>query len=146
MNNFNTFATAAACVLLLAAPAGSAAAGLARFPTMAPVAQYLIADRAQEIALARTAAPTSIAAAAEVLVLSSNGFDKAVKGDNGFVCLVERAWDKGFADAELWDPKIRAPICLNRAAAESVLPIYRERAKWALSGASLQEIKRRTAA
>jgi len=146
MNNFNIFATAAACVLLLAAPAGSAAAGLARFPTMAPVAQYLIADRAQEIALARTAAPASIAAAAEVLVLSSNGFDNAVKGDNGFVCLVERSWDKGFADAEFWDPKIRAPICLNRAAAESVLPIYRERAKWALSGASLQEIKRRTAA
>jgi hypothetical protein len=141
MNHFNFFAAAAACALLLAS--GVAASP---YPTMAPVAQYLIADRAQEIALARTAAPASIADAAEILVLTPHGYESAVKGNNGFVCLVERAWDKGFADAEFWNPKMRAPICLNKAAAETVLPIYQERAKWVLSGATLQEIKRRTTA
>ena len=146
MNKSNNFATAVTCALLLASPASGAAAGPASYLTMAPVAQYLMTDRAQEIALARTAAPASVADTAEILVLSQHGFESAVKGSNGFVCLVERSWDKGFADPEFWSPKMRAPICLNKAAAQTVLPIYRERATWALSGLSLQEIKRRTAA
>ena len=41
----------------------------ATYPSMAPVDQYLIEDRSSEIALARTAAPESIARDAEVLVL-----------------------------------------------------------------------------
>ena len=141
--NFKYFAAIATCALLELAPSGMAASP---YPAMAPVAQYLIADRTQEIALARTAAPAAIADAAEILVLSAHGFVGGVKGSNGFVCLVERSWDKGFADPEFWSPKMRAPICLNPAAAQTVLPIYRERAQWALSGLPLHEIKQRTAA
>src|SRR5260370_32981367 len=62
------------------------------YPTMAPLDQYLIADRDGEIALARSAAPESISRDAEVLVLGRHGYESAVKGKNGFVCVVERGW------------------------------------------------------
>jgi len=61
------------------------------YPNMAPVDQYLM-DRDAEIALARSAAPESISRDAGVLVLGRHGFETAVKGTNGFVCLVERSW------------------------------------------------------
>src|SRR5215471_21033966 len=43
------------------------------YPQMAPAEQYRIASREDEIALARSAAPPSISADAEVLVLGSRG-------------------------------------------------------------------------
>jgi hypothetical protein len=89
-------------------------------PNMAPVEQYLMADQAAEIALARSAAPDSIARDAEVLVLGRHGFETAVQGKNGFVCVVERSWTAA-ADADFWDPKVRVPMCLNAAAARSYL-------------------------
>jgi len=49
------------------------------------------------------------------LTLGSHGYATAIKGTNGFVCLVERSWATGFADAEFWNPKFRAPICHNGA-------------------------------
>jgi len=39
------------------------------YPAMAPLEQYLMPDRSEEIKLARSAAPDSISADAEVLVL-----------------------------------------------------------------------------
>ncbi len=65
------------------------------YPNMAPIEQYLMTDRAAEIALARSAAPESISRDAEVLVLGRHGFETAVKGKNGFVCIVERSWARG---------------------------------------------------
>ena len=62
----------------------------APYPSMAPVEQYLMANRNAETALARSAAPESISRDAEVLVLGGHGYETAVKGKNGFVCLVER--------------------------------------------------------
>ena len=87
---------------------------------MAPVDQYLMTDQSAEIALARSAAPESIARDAEVLVLGRHGFETAVKGKNGFVCIVERSWTSA-ADADFWSPKVRTPICYNAAAAHSAL-------------------------
>ena len=63
------------------------------YPKMAPVDQYLMTDRDAEIALARSAAPESISRDAEVLVLGRHGFETAVKGKNGFVCIVGRGMD-----------------------------------------------------
>jgi hypothetical protein len=71
------------------------------YPNMAPVDQYLIADRDAEIALARSAAPESISHDAEVMVLGRHGYETAVKGKNGFVCMVERSWTAGIDDPEL---------------------------------------------
>src|SRR6516164_5800113 len=65
------------------------------YPTMAPLDQYLMADRNAEITLARSAAPESISRDAEILVLGRNGFETAVKGKNGFVCMVQRSWTAG---------------------------------------------------
>jgi hypothetical protein len=62
------------------------------YPSMAPLDQYLMADRNAEIALARSAAPAAISNDAEVLVLGRSGYETAVKGKNGFVCAVERGW------------------------------------------------------
>jgi hypothetical protein len=62
------------------------------YPNMAPVDQYLMEDREAEIALARSAAPESISRDAEILVLGRHGYETAVKGKIGFVCIVERSW------------------------------------------------------
>src|ERR1700678_146642 len=86
------------------------------YPKMAPVEQYLMADRSAEIALARSAAPESISRDAEVLVLGRHGFETAVKGKNGFGCLVERGWTAPSDDPNFWPPKLRGPLCLNAAA------------------------------
>ena len=52
------------------------------YSQMAPIAQYLT-DKTAEIALARSAAPPSISADADVLVLTPHGYETAVKGKNG---------------------------------------------------------------
>jgi hypothetical protein len=116
------------------------------YPAMAPIAQYRIADRQDEIALARSAAPPSISADAEVLVLGSQGYETAVKGKNGFVCFVERSWAAGFDDREFWNPKLRAPNCFNPPAARTELPQYLERTQWVLAGATKQEMIEKTKA
>ena len=90
------------------------------YPKMAPIDQYLMVDQSAEIALARSAAPESISRDAEVRVLRRHGFETAVKGKNGFVCIVERSWTAA-ADADFWNPKVRVPMCLNAAAARSYL-------------------------
>jgi hypothetical protein len=63
-----------------------------RYPSMAPLEQYLMADRNAETALARSAAPEAISRDADVLVLGRHGYETAIKGKNGFVCVVERGW------------------------------------------------------
>jgi hypothetical protein len=113
----------------------------AAYPIMAPVAEYRISARDDEIALARTAAPPSISTDAEVLVLGEHGYEIAVKGTNGFVCFVERSWDAGFDDPQFWNPKLRAPNCFNSPAARTVLPQYLKRTEWALAGVSRQGMK-----
>ena len=94
----------------------------APYPSMAPVDQYLMEDRNSEIALARSAAPESISRDAEVLVLGRHGYETAIQGKNGFVCMVERSWTAPIDDPGFWNPKGRAPICFNAAAARSYLP------------------------
>ena len=76
----------------------------APYPAAAPLTQYFIPEKASEIELARSAAPPSISDGAEVLVLTQDGYVTAVKGGNGFVCLVERAWAKSTDDARVLEP------------------------------------------
>jgi hypothetical protein len=124
--------------------AAAAAATSATYPAMAPAAQYMIASPADEIALARSAAPPSISRDAEVLVLGPHGYVTAARGTNGFVCLVERSWDAGFDDPVFWNPHIRGADCLNPAAAKSVLSLFMERARWALGGVSKADMVAKT--
>ncbi len=83
---------------------------------------------------------------AEVMVLGAHGYETMVKGSNGFVCIVIRSWDQDFDDPEFWNPKIRAPMCLNPAAVRSVLPISLKRTEWVLAGVSRAEMLDRTKA
>jgi hypothetical protein len=103
------------------------------YAKMAPVDEYLMADRAAEIALARSAAPESISRDAEVLVLGRHGFETAVKGKNGFVCIVGRGWTSA-ADSDYWNPKVRVPMCVNAAAARSYLLRFTKETEWGLAG------------
>jgi hypothetical protein len=100
---------------------------------MALIDQYLIADQGAEIALARSAAPESISRDVEVQVLGRHGFETAVKGKNGFVCIVGRSWTSA-ADADFWDPKVRVPLCVNAAAAHSYLLRITKETEWGLAG------------
>ncbi len=110
------------------------------YPEMAPLNQYLIQDRDSEIALARSAAPSSISANAEVLILERTGYTVAVKGTNGFVCIVERSWAKPDDDPEFWDPKILAPVCYNPQSATTYIPFDLMKTKLVLAGKSKTEI------
>ncbi len=109
------------------------------YPTMAPIAQYRM-DRDAEIALARTAAPASISRDAEIMVMGEKQYEIAVKGTNGFVCLVGRAFTGPLTNPEYWNPKNRSPACLNPPAARSVLPFYLKEAEMVLAGFSKSKI------
>ena len=117
----------------------------ATYPAMAPLDQYLIPDVNSEIALARTAAPPSISDAAEVMVLGPQGYATAVKGTNGFLCIVERSWGAATDEPEFWNPKVRAPICFNPAAARTFVPTFLMKTKLVLAGKSKSEIVAATA-
>jgi hypothetical protein len=131
---------------LLVCAIGSAGADNAKpaYPAMAPIAQYRVPSASEEIALSRTAAPPSISGDASVLTLGEHGYETTVKGRNGFVCLVERSWAAGFEEADFWNPKLRAPICFNAAAARTVLPAYLERTEWVIAGVSKADMMVRT--
>ena len=129
-------------VALGAARPARAADANAPYPSMAPLDQYLIPDRDAEIALARSAAPRSVSQDATVMVLGRHGYETAVEGKNGFVCVVERAWTSSFDSPEFWNPKNRSPLCLNPPAARTVLPITLMRTKFVLAGKSKDEIQK----
>jgi len=115
----------------------------AKYPSMAPLEQYLMADQNAEITLARSAAPESISRDADVLVLGRHGYEVAAKGKNGFVCLVERAWMgpfEGDGSANFWNPNLRGPVCFNPPAARSVLPMTYKRTEMVLAGQSKAQI------
>lgn len=133
-------------LLLCAIPTASAQETKGKYPAMAPVAQYMMASPAEEIALARTAAPPSISGDADVLILGSHGYETAVKGKNGFVCLVERGWSASFDDPVFWSPRNRSPLCLNPAAVRTILPPLFERTQWVLAGMTISAMLDRTKA
>jgi hypothetical protein len=128
---------AGACTL--SALAGLAAAAATPYERMAPLEQYLMPAGA-EIALARSAAPAAISDKATVLTLDAQGYQTAVRGTNGFTCLVERSWLAPFESPDFWNPQIRGPVCYNPAASRSVLAYTLRRTKLALAGDSKQTI------
>jgi hypothetical protein len=109
------------------------------YPKMAPIDQYLLADRDAEIALARTAAPESISRDAQVLVLGRHGYEAAVQGKNGFVCIVGRGWSSA-ADPDYWNPKVRVPLCMNGPAARTYLLRITKITNMALVGRTLEQV------
>jgi hypothetical protein len=132
--------TFALVVMLSVAGKARAADAKTTYLSMAPIEQYLMADRNAEIALARSAAPESISRDAEVLVLGPHGYETAVKGKNSFVCIVERSWMSPFDDPEFLNPDQRLPLCLNALGARSHLPLTFKTTQLALAALSKAQI------
>jgi len=116
--------------------------GATRHAEMAALDQYLM-PRAEEIQLARSAAPPSISDAAAVWILGRDGYTQAAPGGNGFSCLVERSWSAGLDDPDFWNPKLRAPICFNAAAARYFLPLLNLRTRAIFEKRSKDALKER---
>ncbi len=129
----------ASVLALGTAPGRAETPAPASYPAMAPIAQYLM-PRDAEIALARSAGPEAVTRDAEVLVLGPGGYETAVPGHNGFVCAVQRSWAAPIDDPEFWNPKMRAPLCWNAAAARYCVPLMVKKTQLVLAGKSKAEI------
>jgi len=128
-----------ALVIAMGCGVSNAAAQTDKYPRLAAIGQYLM-EKSAEIQLARSAAPDSISRDATILVLGRRGYETAVEGKNGFVCMVERSWMAAFDWPEFWNPKVRAADCLNPQAARSILPIVFLRSRMVMAGRSKAEI------
>ena len=131
----------AAAILLFAAAIVTSAQGQTQYP---PLSEYMMPQDA-EIALARSAAPANVSDHATIKVLNESGFEVAIEGDNGFVCMVVRAWSAPtytpavFLDFVYYAP-LRAPICFNPVAAETMMLYYELRTELGLQGKNPDEI------
>lgn len=103
---------------------------------------YLM-ERERELALALSAGPGHVTANAEVLLFSGDGYHPVRQGGNGFVCLVERSWTNATHWKEFFEPRLSVPICYNREASQTILPVYLKKTQLALAGYNAQEIQRR---
>ncbi|HLJ88992.1 MAG TPA: hypothetical protein VKZ53_19385 [Candidatus Angelobacter sp.] len=130
----------ALAVMLGAARHATAEDAKTPYPKMAPLEQYLMTDQNSEIALARSAAPDSISRDAKILVLGRHGYETAIPGKNGFVCIVERSWTAPSDDPNFWNPKLRGPLCLNAPAARSYLPRTIKKTELVLAGSTKEEV------
>src|SRR5215813_8091108 len=115
-----------------------------------PLADYLMA-RDAEVALARSAAPANISNRATIKVLTKSGYAVDHHGENGFVCMVMRGWSaptytpEQFRDL-VYDATVRAPICFDPGAAETVMPYYELRSRLAMDGHPPDRIAQRVEA
>ena len=113
-------------------------------PKYPPTEQYLM-HQADEIALAKTAAPTNISDRATIKVLTKSGYEVAQQGDNGSVCMVMRGFSAPtYSPVQfrnlVYDATVLAPICFTPAAVRTAMPYYELRTKLALQGKSPDEI------
>jgi hypothetical protein len=112
--------------------------------TYPPLSEYLM-PKADEMRLAKSAAPAAIADRASIKVLTSGGYVVAHTGDSGAVCLVMRGFTAptftpaAFRDI-VYDPTIRAPICFMPEAVRVVLPYYELRTALAMQGKTPDDI------
>ena len=119
----------------------TSAQGQTQYP---PLSEYTMPQDA-EIALARSAAPANVSDRATIKVLNESGYEVAIEGDNGFVCMVMRAWSAptytpaSFRDFVYYAP-LRAPICFNPVAAETMMLYYELRTELGLQGKNPDEI------
>lgn len=116
----------------------------AQGPTYPAVEQYLM-PQADEIALAKTAAPANISHRATIKVLTRSGFEVAQRGENGSVCMVMRGFSAPTYSPVpfrnlVYDATVRAPICFTPPAVRTVMPYYELRTKLALGGKNPDEI------
>lgn len=96
-----------ACAIAVASPvAGVAAQGV---DNGGESGKRPLLPRAEEIALARSAAPAAVSDSATVYVLGNTGYEVAVRGSTGAACYVSRDWVKSL-EPHCFDPEGAATI------------------------------------
>ena len=120
----------AALLPLLAAPGLVAAQDVVGTP-----GPRRLLPRAQEIALARSAAPASVSAAARVWVFAGGRYVIADSGRSPVECYVGRSW-----------PLALEPQCFDQEGARTILPLERRIAELLHAGASRDSVQRTIAA
>lgn len=91
-----------------------------------------VLSEAEEIALARSAAPARVSGDATIMVVRGNRYAVAEGGSNGNTCLVARSQELSLE-----------PICYDREASVTILPIELRRFELRRAGASAAEIDAR---
>jgi hypothetical protein len=94
-----------------------------------PSAVRLTRDR--EIALAKSAAPASVADSAEVWVLGDQGYEKVINGTNGFGCIVQRGLGG----------KSEIPRCDDASGVAALFPVYQLIERMRREGRTIGEAK-----
>jgi hypothetical protein len=118
----------------------------AQEPKYPPLSEYMM-PQADEVALAKSAAPQNISDHATIRVFTTSGYQTVHEGDNGFVCMVMRGFTGAptFTPVQVrayitYDARTRAPICLDPQAARTLLPYYDLRTKLGLEGKTADQI------
>jgi hypothetical protein len=129
------------CLTLLGICVAAVHAQVLKYP---PIEHYLMPE-ADEIALAKSAAPANISDQATIKVLTTTGYKVAHRGDNGFVCMVMRGFSAPtYSPVQfrnlVYDSTVRAPICFDPRAVREVLPYYELRTKLAMQGKDPDDI------
>jgi hypothetical protein len=89
--------------------------------------------RDREIELAIAAAPPDVGSKAAVYVFTSQGYQKAREGENGFTCLVNR-------DSELEGYHVLKPTCWDAHGSRTIVPAILEIAKRRAAGQAVGDV------
>jgi len=87
--------------------------------------------RAQEVALARSAAPASVSDSATIWVFTDSGYVVAATGSNGVACYVSRSW-----------PQSLEPHCFDAEGAATILRIHMKEVELLHRGTTVTETDR----
>src|SRR5262245_36016087 len=132
------------CILILFLTSFAANSVWGQPPKYPPLSEYMMKPEA-EIALAKSAAPSNISEGATIKVLTSSGYKVVHEGNNGFVCMVMRGWSAPtytptqFRDL-VYDSTLRAPICFNQIASQTVMHYYELRNTLGMEGKTPDQI------
>ena len=124
-----TFAAFAVAVLLGVGPSA------AQSKTAGQAGPRRLLPRAEEIALARSAAPAEVSKGATVWVFTDSGYAVAETGTNGVACYVSRSWVESIE-----------PHCFDAEGAATILPMQMRTVELRHRGMSHDEVEREIAA
>jgi hypothetical protein len=119
-----------ALVLLLTAPGIAPTGAVAQSAETEPP----MLSEAEEIVLARSAAPSNVSGEAAILVLRDGRYETAVPGSNDVTCMVSRS-----------QPLSLEPICYDPEASRTMLRMEIRRVEMRLAGVSEEERERHIA-
>lgn len=113
---------------------GGAVGATGQSAEIPPARDPVILARDVEIALARSAAPPAVGAAASVLALEDGRYGVAAEGTNGVTCYVSRSW-----------PGSLEPHCFDAEGSRTILRIDLREAELRERGMAEEEIEREIA-